>query len=70
MVASLCENSEENTGDISAVEVETHTGSVQPLDLLMIYLEFWNLELAYIKVLVMGLRNDPDTAVSQQQPWS
>ena len=73
LVASLCENSEENTGDISAVEVETHTGSVQPLDLdilLMIYLEFWNLELAYIKVLVMGLRNDPDTAVSQQQLWS
>ena len=70
LVASLCENSEENTGDISAVEVETHTGSVQPLDLLMIYLESWNLELAYIKVLVMGLRNDPDTAVSQQQPWS
>ena len=70
LVASLCENNEENTGDISAVEVATHTGSVQPLDLLMIYLEFWNLERAYIKVLVMGLRNDPDTAVSQQQPWS
>ena len=33
LVASLCENNEENTGDISAVEVETHTGSVQPLDL-------------------------------------
>ena len=72
-----CARTTRRTLETSRLSKRTHgtRGRVQPPDLdldslLMIYLEFWNLELAYIKVLVMGLRNDPETAVSQQQLWS